>query len=61
MFIVLVVDPIFIVLVVAPIFVVLKAPRLYLSLIALYRVSKEIKFMGGILDAVYSPFNKLLT
>jgi len=56
-----VVAPIFIVLVVAPIFVVPKAPRLYLGLVAFYRVFKEIKSIGGILDAAYSPFNKLLT
>jgi hypothetical protein len=55
------VAPIFIVLVVASIFIVLKALYLYFSLIALCHVSKGIKSIGGILDAAYSPFNKLLT
>jgi len=56
-----VVASVFIVLVVAPIFVVLKARYPRLSLIALYRVSKGIKSIGEILDATYSPSNKLLT
>jgi hypothetical protein len=56
-----VVAPVFTALVVAPIFVVLKAPRLCFSLIALCRVSKGTKSIGEILDAVYSPSNKLLT
>jgi len=49
---------VFIVPVVAPIFMAL---RLHLSLMALCRVSKGIKSIGEILDAAYSPFNKLLT
>ena len=52
---------IFIVLVVAPIFMVLKALYLRFSLMAFCRVSKGIKSIGGILDTIYSPFNKLLT
>jgi len=61
MFAVPVVAPVFIVPVVTPIFVVLKALRLHLSPIALCRVSKGIKSIGGIPDTAYSPFNKLLT
>jgi hypothetical protein len=60
-FVVLVVAPIFIVPVVAPVFVVLKAPYLCLGLVALCRVSKGTKSIGGILDVTYSPSNKLLT
>ena len=60
-FTVLVVALVFIVLVVAPIFIVPKALHLRLSLIALYYVSKGIKSIGEILDAAYSPSNKLST
>jgi len=56
-----VIAPMFIVPVITPIFIIPKAPYLCLSLIALYRVFKGTKSIGGILDTVYSPFNKLLT
>lgn len=58
MFAVPVVAPVFVVSVVAPMFV---APRLRLSLMALYRVSKGTKSIGEIPDTAYSPSNKLLT
>jgi len=58
---VLVVALIFIVLVIASILIVLKALYLHLSFIALYCVFKGIKSIGGILNAICNPFNKLLT
>jgi hypothetical protein len=61
MFTVSVIASIFIVLVIAPVFIVPKALYLRLGLIALYYVSEGIKSTGGILDAIYSPFNKLST